>query len=92
MDHEWGADCLWGPSMGMEGVGQARPPHLPVQAPLFVNCLGSHRPCGAPEVILGPQRLHVLVLQRGRRRRTEESHLCCLRRAALWNRQGSGQL
>ena len=64
MDHEWGADCLWGPSMGMEGVGQARPPHLPVQAPLFVNCLGSHRPCGAPEVILGPQRLHVLVLQR----------------------------
>lgn len=92
MDHEWGADCLWGPSMGTEGVGQARTPHLPVQAPLFVNHLSSHRPCGAPEVILSPQRLHVLVPRRGRRRWTEGSRLCCLRRAALWNRQGSGQL
>ena len=83
IDHDWGADYLWGPSMGMEGLGQARPPHLPVQAPFFVNRLSSHRPCGAPEVILGPQRLHVPVPRRGRRRQTEGSHLCCLRRAAL---------
>ena len=74
------------------GGGQAEPPHSPVQAPLFVNYVGSHRPWGTPEVILGPQRLRGSVPQRGRRRQTEGFHLCYLRGASLWNRQGSGQL
>ena len=71
------------PAWGWRGWDRPGPLNLPVQAPFFVNRLSSHRPCGAPEVILGPQRLHVPVPRRGRRRQTEGSHLCCLRRAAL---------
>lgn len=75
----------WGSGGG--GI-QADSAHKPVKAPLLVNHLDSHRPCGAPEVIFGPQRFRVQVVGSGRRRQAEGFLLCYLRGASLWNGQG----
>lgn len=91
-----GVQTVWGPSMGTEGVGQART--LTYRYRLLSSSTTSVAtgPVG-PQSYHSITETHAFVPRRVGRRWTEGSRLCCLRRAALeqtgqWPALGSAWL